>query len=138
MPEKIFGNEYRNTMVFVDSYEDRVLRGRYYNAYLNKAVHFSSTIELISEIEKMLNEMKFPQAFNKLRRFGDDSFDLVEDEEVPEHGKVATFNVRVLFRQNASWQGNVTWIDGKKEESFRSVLELLILMDSAMTPETHD
>ena len=45
---------------------------------------------------------------------------------------MATFAVRVLFRQNASWQGEVTWLEGKREESFRSVLELILLMDGAL------
>jgi hypothetical protein len=40
--------------------------------------------------------------------------------------------VRVLFRQNASWQGSVTWMEGRQEESFRSALELLLLMKSAL------
>ena len=40
----------------------------------------------------------------------------------------------MIFRQNASWQGSVTWLDKGREESFRSVLELLLLMDSAIGP----
>ena len=44
-----------------------------------------------------------------------------------------TFAVRILFRQNASWQGSVTWLEGNREESFRSVLELIFLMDSALS-----
>lgn len=35
-------------------------------------------------------------------------------------------SLRVLFRQNTSWHGSVAWVEGKCEESFRSVLELLI------------
>jgi hypothetical protein len=46
-------------------------------------------------------------------------------------GKLATFSMRVMFRQNASWQGSVTWLEEKREESFRSTLELLMLMHSA-------
>jgi len=41
--------------------------------------------------------------------------------------------VKVLFRQNASWQGSIAWLEGKREESFRSVLELLLLIDSAVS-----
>lgn len=47
-------------------------------------------------------------------------------------GRCATFAVRVLFRQNASWQGSVSWLEGSREESFRSALELAFLMDSAL------
>ena len=43
--------------------------------------------------------------------------------------------MRILFRQNASWQGSVTWLEGGRDESFRSVLELLLLMHSALETE---
>ena len=41
-------------------------------------------------------------------------------------------SVRILFRQNASWQGSVLWREGGQEERFRSALELVLLMDSAL------
>ncbi|MCR5830089.1 MAG: hypothetical protein K6F93_07080 [Lachnospiraceae bacterium] len=47
-------------------------------------------------------------------------------------GKKATFLVNVLYRQNATWQGTVTWVEGEKKMSFRSALELFVLMESAM------
>ena len=43
--------------------------------------------------------------------------------------------VRVIFRQNASWQGSVSWLEGRRDESFRSVLELLMLLNSALEQE---
>ena len=45
-------------------------------------------------------------------------------------GEIATFLVTVLFRQSASWQGTVLWVEGKKSEDFRSVLDLLKLITS--------
>lgn len=47
-------------------------------------------------------------------------------------GAVATFSMRILFRQNSSWQGSLTWIEGNQEEYFRSVLELIVLMENAL------
>ena len=41
-----------------------------------------------------------------------------------------TFCVNVLYRRNGTWQGQVTWVEGKKTVSFRSVLELLKLLES--------
>ena len=43
------------------------------------------------------------------------------------------FVVQILSRENATWQGTVTWLDGKKTQPFRSALELLRLMESAVT-----
>lgn len=44
----------------------------------------------------------------------------------------STFLVRVLFRQNATWQGTVQWLDEKKSRSFRSMLEMVVLMEEAL------
>ena len=43
-----------------------------------------------------------------------------------------TFVVQILNTQNATWQGTVTWTDGRRTESFRSALELIRLMDSTL------
>lgn len=43
-----------------------------------------------------------------------------------------TFIIRVQYRQNASWQGSVQWVEGGKEQHFRSALELIKLMDEAL------
>lgn len=43
-----------------------------------------------------------------------------------------TFIINVKCRQNHTWQGTVKWIEGQKEIPFRSALELIKLIDSAM------
>ena len=43
-----------------------------------------------------------------------------------------TFVIKVMNTQNATWQGTVTWTDGKRTEPFRSALELIKLIDSAL------
>lgn len=47
-------------------------------------------------------------------------------------GERETFVVRIMNTQNATWQGTVTWTDGKRTESFRSALELIRLIDSTL------
>ena len=54
------------------------------------------------------------------------------------HGN-GTFIVHIQHRQNATWQGMVTWANEGKCKSFRSALELLKLIDGALDalpPET--
>ncbi|MDD2978642.1 MAG: hypothetical protein PHN80_01585 [Hespellia sp.] len=46
--------------------------------------------------------------------------------------RTGTFIVKVLERQNATWQGSVTWVDEHKEQYFRSALELLKMIDGAL------
>lgn len=49
--------------------------------------------------------------------------------------KKNTFILEVYDTQNQSWQGKVEWIQGQKKESFRSVMELLRLIDSVVEEE---
>lgn len=42
------------------------------------------------------------------------------------------FIVDVRYRENATWQGEVRWVDQNKQCNFRSALELLKLIDGAM------
>ena len=48
------------------------------------------------------------------------------------HGNAATFEMRILFRQHASWQGELLWLEKNTRQYFRSVLELITLLDSAL------
>ena len=49
-----------------------------------------------------------------------------------------TFEVSVKFMQNNTWQGHIHWIEKNKKQNFRSVLEMLRLMDEALTHGTED
>lgn len=46
--------------------------------------------------------------------------------------KKGTFIIKVLDRQNSTWQGTVTWVEEAKVQNFRSALELLKLIDGAL------
>lgn len=47
-------------------------------------------------------------------------------------GRLATFTVCIHFRQNATWQGEVAWLEQQQRTCFRSALELLFLLDGAL------
>lgn len=47
-------------------------------------------------------------------------------------GKRATFLLNIYNRQNATWQGTVTWVDKNEKQQFRSALELIKLIESAL------
>ena len=55
-----------------------------------------------------------------------------------ETGKLATFVIRLMFRQHASWQGSATWVEARAEEPFRSVLELILMIDGAIKSGSPD
>lgn len=49
-----------------------------------------------------------------------------------ERKKRGTFVVHVYHCENATWQGEVVWAEQNRMQKFRSALELLKLMDSAL------
>ena len=57
----------------------------------------------------------------------------MEDKDIlMNHGEVGTFIIRVQQRQNSSWQGRITWVDEDKTVYFRSVWEMMKLIDEAL------
>lgn len=136
MQDQVRGEASRTTMICVDSYEQGVLCGRFYNyGQEDECKVFHSLTQLLVGMEQLLDATNSPQAFTAKREF----FPVVEPKlDSPANGTLrkgqsATFVVKILFRQHASWQGTITWLEGKCEQTFRSVLELILLMDSALT-----
>ena len=133
MTERIRGNEYRYFTVCVDRLDGSIVSGTYFNPYLTSGQSYNGLLDLILCIDGLLNEMGNVQQGCSIRSFTKnmDAGNESPEAAVPEHGELATFSIKILFRQNASWQGTITWLEGKAEESFRSVLELIYLMNSA-------
>ena len=125
----------RTILVYVDSVDDHIPSGRFHIASEREVQKFHGFCQLMLDINNNLDQENFPQSFNELRKFhlpskqADSSNPLMDQK----NGTVATFSIRILFRQNASWQGSVTWLEGNQEEFFRSVLELLALLDNALS-----
>jgi len=51
----------------------------------------------------------------------------------PAKHKKSIFFIQITNCQNASWQGTMTWADGGKSQNFRSALEMIKLIDSAVS-----
>ena len=123
----------RKITICVDNYEDGVLKGRFYNAYQDVST-FESLSQFLLRIENLLEEHQIPQSYTTHRKFSailrpDDCY---SNTLQTGRGAKATFELQVLFRQHSSWQGILIWKEKKQEQSFRSVLELVILLDSAL------
>jgi len=133
---KTWGESFRTTTVCIDSYKSGVLSGHYFDPASQRHQVFSSATQFLVQMENMLDCMELPKSFSAKRSFRFLSeTDTGPPGTVSPEGKIATFAIRILFRQNASWQGSITWLEGRREESFRSVLELLLLMDNALNAE---
>ena len=132
MLQKVWTCENRKLTVCIDSYEDGVMKGRIFDAD-QTVTCFGSLVQFLQAVEAVLENQQIPQSYTSLRKFSE----LLQAGEKGSsgqnrNGSKATFSLQVLFRQHSSWQGVIVWRERKKEESFRSVLELVMLMDSAL------
>ena len=135
MQERFCGEASKTTVVCVDSYEQSILAGRFYNlGQDSEGCSFRSSIQFLMGMEQMMNDTKTPQSYTEIRAFA--PMPEPQTQRAPaatcRRGALATFMVKVLVRQHASWQGTITWMEQKREQRFRSVLELMQLMNSAL------
>lgn len=138
MNDKNFSNDYWVTMVYVDSYQDSVLRGWFSNPFLKKPQEFTSLTDFIMKVETMLDLMGLPQSYAANRSFRNSPSAVAPAPfEGPNRGKKATFSLNIRFRRNNSWQGTLNWLENGSKQNFRSVLEMIVLLDSAMREQQY-
>ena len=128
----------------IDRVTGRDYSGRLWHQYRADPIRFSTSMELIREMDDLYDRWNFPQRSTLVRRFGREEHTVSEAEREEEMaymdegrikghtGDIGTFIVRVKYRQNATWQGEVVWADRQERQYFRSALELLKLIDSAL------
>ena len=116
--------------VCIDSYRSGVPVGRFYSECREPPCAFESVVQCLSQMEQIMDgEGTAGGAHPLFDRTGAAGAWCCPQER---RGAQGTFLLRVLFRQNGSWQGSVLWMEGRQEQPFRSVLELILLMDSAL------
>lgn len=119
-------------LICVDQCGSGDFSGRLYHSDWQDGQEFCSGMQLLLKIEALLDRTKTQQTSGAKRTFSVPALGDIPFGAKAPSGSSATFRLRILFRHNASWQGSVAWVEGRREESFRSVLELLLLMNSAM------
>jgi len=103
---------------------------------------------MIDKMEEVFDATKFPGTFLKPRTFGSvkrgtkkghargrettgEAITPISFEDMA--GAKSTFEITVRYRQNATWQGHILWIEKGLQQEFRCVLEMLKLIDEALT-----
>ena len=133
MIQPLWVSENRKIMICIDGYEEGILEGRFYHAARGMS-SFRSLSQFLLKLEALLEETQEPQSYTAKRTFSSMAASDHEAETACRFrkGTRATFELQVLFRQHSSWQGVIVWKDTGAEQSFRSVLELVYLLDSAL------
>lgn len=124
-----------------------VYAGRFYHHFCKDAVKFEGLSDLLLQMEDLYDDMRFPFPGNNERHFFEkeviymekEMTRALEDDEMLEmHGDLGTFIIRVQHRQNSSWQGRITWVEEDKTLYFRSVWEMVKLIEEAMGHNRED
>lgn len=123
----------KTTVIEIVSYEHKNPEGTLKNPFYGQELSFSSTTELLLAIDGMLDLLNYPQAAMASRRFKADPVRIDWERRRRTEPPLAVFQLNVIFRQNASWQGTLTWVEQAKQISFRSVFEMLKLMDNVLS-----
>lgn len=135
-------NEMCSSRICVDAYAEGELSGRIYNNYYPEAIPFENVMQLLKKLEALMDSFAYPQRTLEARSFGQTAqtpkkeLGQTAQLQLKPHeasGRTATFHVKIIFRKNASWQGNIFWVEGGSGKNFRSALELLMLMDEALS-----
>lgn len=111
--------------VVVRGYENFVMSGDISHPAVERRQNFGSEFDIVEMIGNILNSLsgEMEQDSVIIPR----SVTFMAGNYSP-----ATFVVRVLFRRNSTWQGMICWKEKRTQVSFRSFLEMLLLMQDAV------
>ncbi len=133
-------NRYTETWIYLDPSGDGELKGIFYHPAEKRAWRFLDAVSLIGLHEQLFETVNYPQSTHQLRdmrvtgtsaKEKNRSMEELDKSNIPDN-KTPTFVINVQYRQNASWQGTIRWVEGGIEKRFRSTLELIRLMDSVI------
>lgn len=132
-------------VVCIDKANKEQYKGRLYDKYHKEATVFHDIGELLTRIEKLCDQSRYPQNTTVNHTFrikgsitsGEEALQVADIDQILEQkGGLATFVVHVKYRQHSTWQGEIVWAEKNQKQTFRSALELLKLIDSALDDNT--
>ena len=140
--------------VCIDDNKDADYQGLIYHQYADEPISFNGIADIILEMENLFDEWDFPQRglaerkFDKKKENHKRPVPETEDDKLKieiisdthgvrnvqnKKGKLGTFVIQVVFRQDASWQGHVIYQEDNEKLDFNSALELIKIIDRAVT-----
>ena len=145
----------------IDQYNDSDWNGKIYTSLYTESISYRNIGEMLDILEKIWDTIGYPQESTIDRSFTKRQIprkkmeiinvtyledgkkdkiktELSEADMEKKRGEQDTFIVRIQYRQNATWQGHVTWVDENKTVPFRSALELIKLLDSTQNEQTDE
>lgn len=126
----------------VNGFSNKGLQGELYHSYSREPFKYDDIVEMLQTMEILYDTLQFPMSSTESRSFFTNCekynrkgmAKIMKDEVLlDKRGEKGTFIIQVQYRQNSSWQGKVVWVEENKTQHFRSALELIKLMDGALS-----
>lgn len=152
MPENMItslGYNEQALKLCIDDLSNNAVKGRVVSMRLSQPINFVSLNDFIMKMDAVMDAQNFPQSFQRKREFktkkggagaGQGILSAIQgtpitrDELDAAAGLVATVTVRVLSRQNATWQGHVLLPGRQGPIAFDSELGLLQIISEHLFP----
>lgn len=132
--------------------QEKSVTGEFRNLYIQGEETFDSISEFIYKLELMLEDIKVPQSTTNCRKgwesMSDKSkhrknkkephrqWDFLSEPTMDGIGKTGEFFlIQIRYRCNTSWQGEIRWLKKKNKMMFRSVLELLMVLENTIAQQ---
>lgn len=141
MPENMItslGYNEQALKLCIDSNDKGNVAGKVVSMRLSRPIEFFNLNDFIMKMEAVMDLQNFPQSFQRKRGFKGIKADVsrvieeatsgtptTKEEMEAACGALSTFTVRILSRQNSSWQGHVVFPGVDDIAPFQSELELL-------------
>lgn len=135
----------KTAILAVDAILDCACSGRILEDGGRPLLPFRDINQAALALEQACSEDKAPFPCVKRRHFGESQAEqprqterrkrripMAEMKEKGPRGDLGTFLVCVQHRENGSWQGHVTWLENNRTVQFRSVWEMVQLVDEAV------
>ena len=125
--------------LYVDSRQHHDLQGEVWHELSGDVFRYVSVQQLLLFVDRHLDRYGYLPPTHRMRRWTGQA-DWSDEEEFTvsprlrkkEQATIPSFVVRVQFRQNATWQGTIQWLEGGQTTAFRSTLELIRLMEQVV------
>ena len=117
---KLFPCQMNDAIFHVTHYKDGMVTGWLSHPRLDDSLKIQSIPQFLFALNDVLSQEDAPIARHPLQQ-----------PTIPED-LIATIRLQVLFREHYTWQGYIIWEEQQMKASFRSVLELIEILDEIL------
>jgi len=110
-----------DAILMVQSYQDGEMHGQLVHPRVGGPREIRSISHLILTLDELLQSGEGLVSYQVFEPAGYESIQ-----------RIATFRIQILFREHYTWQGCILWEEQRKEATFRSVLELIRILDEIL------